>query len=381
MREPPTRRIRVAHCIETMHTGGVEQTRLTLARGLDPERYEQVVICTQVMGALPDMFRNHGVRVHAVGRFRSAIDWGRIHAARQLLKAFEPDIVHGAVFEGVVMGTLAGKLAGVPIIIGEETADPEGRRWTGHLFFRALVGLTHRMVAVSPFVRDYLLNDLSVPPAKVRLINNGVADVAPRTAEHVQKLRARLGIGAEDFVIGTVGRLFDQQKKVSEMIRAMPAILARRPLTRLLVVGEGQDRGMLERLATECGVAPSVTFAGYQPATRPFFELMNIFVHPAASEAFGLVVAEAMMAGRPVVATAVGGIPDVVDEGKTALLIPPGDREALVEAVLKLADDAELAACMGSAGRRRAVAEFGEVRYVSEVDELYRECLATRHIS
>jgi glycosyltransferase involved in cell wall biosynthesis len=373
-----SRRIRVAHCIETMHTGGVEQTRLTLARGLDPERYEQIVICTKALGALPDQFHALGVDVHPVGTFRTRLDWSRVRAVRRLLADYKPDIVHGGVFEGVVMAACGGRLAGVPIVIGEETADPEGRRLSGHLFFRALAAMTDRMVAVSPFVREYLVRRLRVPPAKVRLINNGVPEGEQTSPDRLRDLRAQYGIGPGEVVIGSVGRLFDRQKKVSDIIRSLPLVLRQTPNARLLIVGDGTDRAMLETLAIDTGVAAAVIFAGYQADTRPFFDLMDIFVHAPASEAFGLVVAEAMMAGKPVVATRVGGIPQVVAEGTTALLVPPAHPEELARALLRLLADPGLAAELGRAGRTRAVEQFGWERYVREVDALYGDCLAAK---
>jgi glycosyltransferase involved in cell wall biosynthesis len=172
--------------------------------------------------------------------------------------------------------------------------------------------------------------------------------------------------------------LFDQQKKVSDIIRSLPLVLRQTPNARLLIVGDGTDRAMLETLAIDTGVAAAVIFAGYQADTRPFFDLMDIFVHAPASEAFGLVVAEAMMAGKPVVATRVGGIPQVVAEGTTALLVPPAHPEELARALLRLLADPGSAAELGRAGRTRAVEQFGWERYVREVDALYGDCLAAK---
>jgi glycosyltransferase involved in cell wall biosynthesis len=109
--------------------------------------------------------------------------------------------------------------------------------------------------------------------------------------------------------------------------------------------------------------------------------MMDIFVHAAASEAFGLVVAEAMMAARPVVATRVGGIPQVVSEGETALLVAPGDPHALAQAILQLAEQPDLAARFGEAGRIRAEREFGWQRYAREMDMLYTECLDGKRLA
>jgi L-malate glycosyltransferase len=365
----------VAHCIETVHAGGVEQTRLTLAQGLDPARYDQMVICTQAMGALPAQFEAAGCRVEVVGTFQSRIDRSVIAAAKRKLEAFRPHIVHGAVFEGVVTAVIAGRLARVPVVIGEETADPDGRRWTGHNFLKLLALFTDGMIGVSPFVRDYLVQKLHIPARKVVLVNNGVVEPPPADPEQVARIRREHQLDAHHFVLGTVSRLFDQQKRVSDALRAMQQLRARLPEARLLIVGEGTDREALRRLAVELGVEDLVRFAGYQSDTRPFFEAMDLFVHPAASEAFGLVLVEAMFARRPILATRVGGIPDVVAEGETALLVEPYQPDKLADAIVELTNDPERRTRMGEAGLRRARAMFGQDRYVREIDALYTSLL------
>ena len=370
---PFPRKIRVAHCIETVHLGGVEQTRLTLAKGLQPDRFEQILICTKALGALPDQFREAGCPVKTIGVFRSRVDWQSLARARRHLREFRPDIVHGGVYEGVITAALAGKIAGVPIIIGEETSEPAGRRWSGHLFLRALTTLTDRMIGVSPHVRDYLVNSLRIPSSKVVLVNNGVIESPSPTRDEVADLRRALGLRGGSFVIGTVGRLFDSHKKTSDVIRALPALLKEMPAARLLIVGEGPDQPMLESLATSLGVSEQVTFAGYQPHTRPFFELMDIFVHVPASEAFGLVLVEAMFARKPVVASSVGGIPTVVADGETGVLIPSGDPVRLSRELLRLAADPERRRAMGEAGFTKARAEFSQARYVDDIDRLYTQ--------
>lgn len=374
----PPRKIRVAHCIETVHLGGVEQKRLSIATGLDPERYEQMLICTKALGVIPDQLRAAGCPVNEIGTFRSRIDWRAIRRARGLMRAFRPDIVHGAVFEGVIVAALAGRAVRAPIVIGEETSDPLERRWSGHLFLRMLSTLCDRMVGVSPFVRDYLVKDLHIPAAKVALISNGVAEVTPADDATIRALKRTFGINDEHLLIGTVSRLLDSHKRVSDVIRALQSIAAERPEIRLIIVGEGPDEIMLKALAGELGVADKIVFAGYQGNPRPFYQLMDIFVHAAASEAFGLVLVEAMLASLPVVATRVGGIPGIVVDGETGLLIDSGQPGQLASAIEKLAAQPALRATMGTAGRDRARADFSDARYVQDIENLYRGVIEQR---
>lgn len=371
-------KIRILHCLETVGSGGVEQRRLTLARQLDGARYEQSLVCTQAMGALPARFAEAGCPLHTVGVFRGVLDREPYRRALRVVREFRPHIIHGAVFEGVSLATITGRLSHVPVIIGEETSDPVNRRWRGHLLLRLLSALTHQMVAVSPAVEDYLLKHIRLPRSKVTLINNGVVEMAPPAANQVNALREKLDLAPEHFVIGTVGRLHDHHKRVSDLIRALATLLPTCPEARLLIVGRGPDEGALRELADRLGIAAQVRFAGYQPEPQSCYALMDVFALASAMEAFGLVLVEAMYAGLPVVATRVGGIPSIVDEGGSGLLVPPGQPQALAEAILGLWRDPARRQAMGRAGQALASTNFGAERYVREVDHLYQRLAAQR---
>jgi glycosyltransferase involved in cell wall biosynthesis len=367
-----TGKIRVAQVLETIHLGGVEQRVRTIVRGLDPDRYEHLVICTQALGDIPDQLRECGATVVEVGVFRSRIDLRAIRKAYRALRAFKPDIVHGGVFEGVIMGVLAGKMARVPVIISEETSDPAVRRRTGHFFAEALYHLSDVTIGVSPFIARYLTGTLKIPPPKVRMIANAV------TSPQVSRSRAALaefGIPPDSIVFGTLGRLLDAHKGTSDAIRAF-ADLSLKQRTDLLIVGIGPDEAMLRELSASLGVSDRIHFAGYRGDPYPLLSALDVFMHPARYEAFGMVVAEAMFAGLPVVATDVGGVPDVVAKDETALLVSPNDVPALSRAMARLAGDGQLRAKLGKAGLARANAQFSEARYLIEIDSLYREFLA-----
>jgi glycosyltransferase involved in cell wall biosynthesis len=376
-------RIEIVHCLEAVRSGGVERRRLSLAQCLPKDRFKQSLICTEISDELREAFTGAGCDVFAVGQVRHGLDWRIIRRAAKVLRQIRPDIVHGAVFEGVELAALAGRLARVPIIVGEETSDPHGRRWTGHLYYRFLAALTDRMVAVSPAVSRYLICKLWIPPSKVRTILNGVRNPGPAPAQEVEQLRRDLDLKDGDFVIGTVGRMVDKHKRMSDAIRALKIMLGECPGARLIVVGDGPDRAALEALADELGVRDAVCFVGYQGRVRPYLDLMDVLVHPAASEAFGLVLVEAMFARLPVVATAVGGIPKVVEDQKTGLLVPPGDPAKVADRLLFLWRNPAVREQMGAAGAIRARATFSESRYVEEVaalyESLYRHCRRRRN--
>ena len=237
------------------------------------------------------------------------------------------------------------------------------------------------MVGVSPAVVDYLVNEIHLPKKKVTLINNGVVEKPRANAERVDPLRESLNLPEDAFIIGTVGRLLDEHKRISDLIRAMPKILQHNPDARLMVVGTGPDEGNLLALVHELKVAEYVLFVGYQADSQPFYELMDVFVLASAYEAFGLVLVEAMFCEVPVVATRVGGIPGIVIEGNTGYLVERFQPAALSAAVLNLAQNPSLRRSMGQAGRKRALEHFSSERYVSDVDALYKRLLRERKLA
>ncbi|KPV39768.1 glycosyl transferase family 1 [Thiohalorhabdus denitrificans] len=366
------------HCLETVGSGGVEQTRLSLAKRLDPDRYEQRLVCTKAIGGLPDQFEQAGCSITEVGKFRGIFDRRPYREAFRIVRGFRPDIIHGAVYEGVALAAVAGRLGRVPVIIGEETSDPQNRSWKGSLLYRIITAFTDQMVAVSPAVESYLRQDIRLPESKVSMIANGVPKKQPAKPEVVARVREELGIGPEDSIIGTVGRLFDGHKRVSDLIRALPLVTQCVPNVKLLVVGTGPDEDILRDLAVELEIADRVIFVGYQADTQPYYQMMDIFALASAREAFGMVLVEAMFSGLPIVATRAGGIPRVVDEGETALLIDPYSPQELAASLVHLLDDPETARAMGSRGGIRAKEHFSEERYVYDVDHLYTRLMAER---
>ncbi len=378
-------RIRVAHCLEQVRSGGVERRRLSLARNLDPARFEQMLICTEADPQFRAEFEKAGCKVHEIGALRGRFDWPRIRAAADLLRTFRPDIVHGAVFEGVVIAAIAGKLAQVPIIIAEETITPAGRRWTGHLYYRLLTAIADQVVAISGAVADYLVGGIKLPRSKVRLITNGVAEPPAPSAAALKSVRKSLGLAPDTPVIGTVGRLAspkgqppDAHKRIADAIVAMRLVLEQVPAARLVVVGEGPDRAFLEQIAAREGLGDAVTFAGFQSPVRPYLQCMDVLVHPSQTEGLPLALVEAMFASRPIVASDVAGSNEVVEDGVTGFLVPVRDPATLARRTIELLAKPELRARMGAAGLERARALFSEERYVREVAEFYEELAAKR---
>lgn len=361
--------LRILHVLVRVQSGGVEQRRLTLARRLDPTRYRQRVACLDLDGQLPDELRRHGVDVRRIGEGLSPF---ALRAHRDLLREireFRPHVIHGAVMEGVILAAIAGSLGRVPRIVIEEIDYPITRSWRGHLLFRTLAWRADECVAVSEAVRRYLIERAGLPAGRVRTIFNGVEPPVLATPEEADLLREELSIPPDAFVVGSVGRVVDRHKRFSDLICAFarPEVPDR---ARLLVVGDGVDLGALRDLASSLDVADRVVFSGYRKDVGHMLSLMDVFALVSNRESFGLVLAEAMFAGLPIITTGLGGMADVVRDGEEAVFVPLGDPPAIAGAVRRLADDPELRSAIGERALARA-ARFSGARYAAEVAALY----------
>ena len=228
--------------------------------------------------------------------------------------------------------------------------------------FALLLHQADLIVGVSRQVIDEPLRD-GVPPERTRVIYNGI-DFDRLTAHPAADLRPLLRIPTNAVVMGAVGSLI-RRKGHDVLIKAMSA-LSGDPAPHLLVASDGPERGALQRLASKLGIADRIHFLGYHDPIADLYRTCDIIVLASRADAFGLVLAEAGYCGRPVVSTRVGGIPEVVLDGETGLLVLPDDVAALSAALSRLAGDAALRTALGAAGRTRAQLVFSAQRMAAE---------------
>lgn len=365
-----TERIRILHCLSSIASGGVERRRLTLAKLLDRERYEQRIVARATRGALVEALQDAGMPVTVAGQGR-LFDPRALARSVRLARAFRPHIVHGAVFEGLSLAVVAGRACGARVVI-EETSLATNRSRKGHLLFRSLVAASDACVAISPAVRDYLRDTTRIPAQKITLITNGAAPPTLPTPMAAAKLRRELGLAPEAFVFGTVARLQDDQhKRVSDLIRALALVRAAADDCHLLVVGDGVERANLEALARELGVAAAVTFTGRRDDVGELYGIMDAFSLVSGREGFGLVIVEAMFCNLPVIGSNIGGIRDIVVDGETGLLVPAFAPAAIAAALLELRSSPDKRRAFGAAGRLRAQQHYSAERYASDIDAFY----------
>ncbi len=371
--------IRVLHIMSTVMGGGVERRRLSLAKAFKGSNFQMKLLGTFKSGAIAEQIEENGVEIIEIGDFNGPFHWEKHRKIQRIIDDFQPHIIHGAVYEGVTMAAINGFIKKVPVVILEETSDPQNRSAKADFLLRIFSWTADRFIAIAPNVADYLINTAKIDSKKVITINNGVEIPRGVSPEEIKNLRNQYHVKPTDFVIGTVGRLFDDHKKITDIIAAIKMVEHVDNL-KLLVVGSGRDEKLIKQKAIDLGVQDKVIFTGYQFDTAPFYKLMNVFCIASQREGFGLVAAEAMLHRLPVIATKVGGLQNVVVHDETGILIKPNHPKDIALAVSKLYNDPQLLDSFAEKGFKRAMDNYTEERYVMEVFNLYSELLKSKNI-
>ena len=361
-------RLHVFQVVTRMVLGGAQRVVSSLLDRLPKDEFEQTLVCGAESApggsvVLPELVRE----------IRPARDLAAVARLAGLFADRRPRVVHAHTYKAGVLACLAGRAAGVPAIVftphghifdkeARIPGVPEGGARLALLKWvtRAAQACAHRVTALSESDLAAQLALRLSPPSKYAVVRNGI------DLERFDRPRpARNGDGP---VIGAVGR-FTAEKGHRFLLDAFGRVRRERPGARLVLVGYGELEAELRAAA-----GPAVTFAGGRDSAEmlPGFDL---FVQPSLYESQGIAILEAMAAGCPVVATRVGGVPDVVRDGETGLLVRAADPEALATAILRLADSPELASRLASRGREFVRAEFSVDRMVAGYARLYRELL------
>jgi glycosyltransferase involved in cell wall biosynthesis len=308
-----------------------------------------------------------GVRYFGLGR-RTSTDFYRWLALRGLLRRERVDVPHTHMFGSNAWGTVIGRLARVPVIVAHEhTWSFEGRPLR-RLVDREVIGRgSTAFIAVSRDDQRKMIEIEGVNPKKILHVPNGIAAPPPPSGADV---RAELGIPAGARVIGTVSVL-RPQKALDVFVRASARLLRERPDLYVLLAGDGPLRGELTALVESLGVQDRLLMLGYRSDASDVIAALEVAVSSSAFEGSPLAVMEYMESARPIVATRVGGVPDLIEDGVNGLLVDPGDEAALAAAIERMLADPEAARRMGEAARDRRRREFTVDLMVRRFEALY----------
>jgi glycosyltransferase involved in cell wall biosynthesis len=368
---------RILHVVLSLHPGGTERLVVELATRLHAGM-PTAVCCLDELGEWAARLGEHGVAVSSLGRrpgFRPGLGAAVADAARR----HRATVVHAHHYSPFVYAALARVWApGLRLVFTEHgrlsDAPPSGRR---RFVNRVLSRAPHRVFAVSEDLKQHLIAE-GFAAGAVGVIYNGVDLGRPPTPTDRERMRAMLGIAGDTLLIGTVARL-DPVKDIGTLIDAAGYLLPERRV-RLVIVGDGPEMGRLKQAARARGVSAETTFLGHQDNVRDWLAGFDLFVNSSTSEGLSLTILEAMAMGLPVVATRVGGTPEVVSEG-CGRLVAPRDAAGLADAIRALASDASLRRTMGEASRRRVEERFTLERMLRQYAGIYRRLVAAPTIS
>jgi glycosyltransferase involved in cell wall biosynthesis len=367
--------LRVTHVVLSLDVGGLERNVVNQVREGHKLGQRVSILCVERPGALAPRAEELGARVVCVDKppgLRPGIVW-RI---RRALAELRPDVIHTHQVGPLFYTGLATRGLRPPLIVHTEHGKED---YAGRAKTRVLGKLagrwTRRFYCLTDDMAAAVVGLGVVPQSKARVIQNGIdVDAFTGTADG-ERTRRELGIPAGAPVIGTVGRL-NEIKRQDVLLRAFAKVRAELSETRLLLVGDGPLRQQLEALAKELGIAPAVHFAGYQPSSASFLQAMNVFALTSRSEGMPQAVLEAAVAKLPIIASRVGGLPEVIQDGRTGLLFEAGDDEALSKGLRELLTNAPLAQRLGAAAHDHVCARFHVRRMAEEYHRDFLELLS-----
>jgi glycosyltransferase involved in cell wall biosynthesis len=366
--------LRIEMILPALPQGGMEMVVARLADHLVDRGHEVAVTCLEQGGPVADEFRAKGIAVNIIPTLGLGTNL-RAPALEDYLRGRAPDVVHS--HSGVwLKAAHAARRAGVRRVVHTVHGLLDREPWHGPMLKRLAARYTDVAVAVSSPLRAYLESACGIRAAQLRVIANGVDTSrfkpVARGGEAERNMRHRIaGDWAESPLVGHVARLVPV-KNQRLLLDAFRLVLERVPDARLLIVGGGPLRSALETHAVDLGISSSVRFMGAHSRVEEWLPGLDLFVLSSDAEGTSMSVLEALASGVCVVATGVGGTPDLLAQGNAGILAPAGDARALADGMLTVLLDATRRTMLAGAGRRLVEASFGEHHVVSQYELLYR---------
>ena len=393
---PPCNRTKVIHVITRFDKGGSAENTFLTIRDLDKRRYDVLLIKgtsswrdsedleARAVEANITATREHHVRVtsvrHLIRDLRPVSDLIAFCALLRIIRRERPHIVHTHTSKAGILGRWAAWFCRIPVIVH----TPHGHVFWGYfgplqtrlfiLFEKWTARITDAIVTLTPQEREDHLRFHVAPEGRFTVIHSGV-DLESFLSDRLQGEEAKtvLGIPPEITVIGTVGRL-TAVKGQEVLIRAASELIRRGERVFLVLLGGGELRRELEELSFRLGISEQVRFLGWRTDVARIMAACDIFCLPSRNEGMGKVLVEAMALGKPIVASDIGGIKNIVSPGENGLLVPVGDVEAWIEAIARLCRDPERRRRMGDAGRLIAP-RYSSDEMIKMIDQLYGKLL------
>ena len=362
-------RIHIHHVLLSLQPGGLENGVVNVVNRLDPEKFRSSVCCLRTTGEFAKRIIRSDASVHEM-RSSGGNDWKLPFKLARLFARTKTDIVHTRNAESFYYGFLGAKLARVPTLIHSEHGRTFNDRELRYRLQRLFSLGTDAIFSVSAQLRQDLIAKVGIDPSRIDILYNGV-DLSKFGAIDSQAIRRSISAMPEDFVIGSVGRLV-AVKNYDLLIRALARI--GHPKAMVVLVGDGPERNRLEATAAAYGVSDRVRFLGHRNDVHELLAAMDVFVLPSISEGMSNTLLEAMASRLPVVASNVGGNPEIIRDGLDGFLFESNDEGALTAKLRELINSETQRMRLARCARIRIEDKFSIDVMIARYEKLYQSC-------
>jgi glycosyltransferase involved in cell wall biosynthesis len=363
--------MRIFFLSTSMGMGGADQQILILARAMRARGHEVRIVALAPLGAMGQEAQREGIPTESLELQRSLADLPRIIHLVRMLRAWRPDVLHSHMVHANLLARAVRPLARIPALVSTIHSVNDGGRLR-MAAYRLTGGLVDRYTIISRVAAERYIAIGAVPAHLLEVVPNAVdTEHFRHRSEARAAVRTELGLGNE-FVWIAVGR-FEEPKDYPTMITAFAQLTSRRPTSRLLLVGKGSLREQVERLVQAAGLTSQVRFLGVRRDVPELMSAADGYVLSSAWEGMPVVLLEAAAVGLPIVATRVGGVPEVVEHGSTGLLVPPRDPASLTRGMDAIeALDSDSRTTMGARGRALVEQRYGITTIMQIWERIYR---------
>ena len=371
-------RARVMYLAHTLAVGGAEEMILNLVRHLPPE-FERAVMCIDQPGPIGAEIENTGTPFRSLGLRPGILRPFDVVRLQHRIQEWQPTIVHTFLLTASLYGRFAAMLARVPIVIGTEVNVYQKKQLAHRAAEKWLMRHTDAVVASAGSVRDFYIDQIDADPEKVLVIYNAVDWSQLAATVTRAELRAEVGVPVDVPVAGIIARLTEQKAHgvLLDAIASRPELSA----LHVIAVGDGDLRDALRRRAEQLGLSQRVQFVGARRDLGNILNAVDMFVMPSLWEGLPLSLVLAMGAGLPVIASRVAGIPEVVEDGVSGVLVEPGNGAELAAAMVRILFDDELRARLGQQARAFVRPRFGVDGFIASTTALYDRLLAAKNVA
>src|SRR4030042_3795671 len=374
-------KINILHIYQNSKIGGVQQQLLSLLKAYSRERFNPIFCCLGPKEELGKEIEETKIGFIPLNKLRYNIfSPGIVLELYRLMKKKQIHVVRTHRYRSNLYGRLAAFLAGVPVIIASVHDNYRtDKRLKRIIMNRILSKITDKIVAVSEDVKEDIIRYDRIAPSKIEVIPNGIDVERFNPEKNTTDIRKEFSLGENDIVIGFIGRIVPA-KGLEYLLNALPYLNEKFKSIKLLIVGEGSLVEELKERAKKNNIFNNILFTGRRRDIPEILASINIFVMPSIAEGFPNALLEAMAMGKPIVATEVGGIPEIVKNGFNGLLVPPRDTVSLSKAIKELISNDQLAAKLGQAASNlvhdnlsiKAIAQKWQSLYLSILKEKAR---------